>query len=165
MPLRRVYSRIAVDAAESHILTRVLALWQQKKGDRRFPGREELSPRDLVTALPHITLCQVLEGGADFQLRIVGEDVREAYGHHLKGRTLTSLGEEIGPTMLEAYRSVVRSGAPILMRGWFEHDRHQIFQREVLIMPLGGTAVDHILAVGILLPAAVEYVAGEEVAA
>ncbi|HEY3638992.1 MAG TPA: PAS domain-containing protein [Rhizomicrobium sp.] len=150
--MKRVYSQIGLDATESAILKHVLMLWQQKRGERPFPAREQLSPRDLAAALPHLTLCQVLDGGADFQLRIAGEEVLEAYGHHFKGRTLSSLVGEIGDTMLEAYRDVVKHREPILLRGWFEHGEYQLFQREVLIMPLGVDNVDYVLAIGILLP-------------
>lgn len=152
MQLKRVYKQVALDAAENPLLRRVLAVWTVKKGERPFPAREELSPRDLAPALPYLTLSEVLDGGSDFRLRIVGEEVLAAYGHHLKGRTLSSLADEIGGTMLEAYRNVVCHQAPLLLHGWFEHERHQLFQREVLIMPLGRATVDHVLAAGALLP-------------
>jgi len=152
--LKRVYKPIALDAAENPLLRRVLALWTGRKGERVFPAREELSPRDLGPALPYLTLCEVLDGGADFRLRIVGEEVLAAYGHHLKGRTLGSLVDEIGSTMLDAYRGVVSSRTPLLLHGWFEHERQQIFLREVLILPLGSATVDHVLAAGALLPGA-----------
>jgi hypothetical protein len=150
--LKRVYSKIALEAVGKPLLGRVLALWAAKKGERPFPAREELSPRELVRALPYLTLSEVLDGGTDFRLRIIGEEVLAAYGHHLKGQKLTSLVDEIGSTMLEAYRDVVRDRAPLLLRGWFEHGEHQLFQREVLIMPLGHATVDHVLAAGALLP-------------
>ncbi len=154
MILKRVYKPIALDAAENPLLRRVLKLWTDKKGDRPFPAREDLTPRELAPAMPYLTLCEVLDGGADFRLRIVGEEVLAAYGHHLKGRTLGSLVDEIGGTMLDAYREVVRRQAPLLLHGWFEHERRQLFQREVLILPLGAGPVDHLLAAGALLPGA-----------
>jgi hypothetical protein len=150
--LKRIYKPIALDAAENPLLRRVYDLWIAKRNERAFPAREELAPRDLGPALPYLTLCEVLDGGADFRLRIVGEEVLAAYGHHLKGRMLGSLVDEIGTTMLEAYRDVVSRRAPLLLHGWFEHERQQFFQREVLILPLGRESVEHVLAAGALLP-------------
>jgi hypothetical protein len=149
--LKRVYITVALDSAENAIVRQVLAVWQSKRTGRPFPCLSDLSLRELAPALTHVTLCDVIDGGVDFRLRLAGEEVLDAYGHHLKGKLLSSLVEEIGTTMLAAYRMAAQSGTPVLLRGWFEHERKQLFEREVLIVPLGQEKVDHVLAVGVLL--------------
>ncbi|WP_422369284.1 PAS domain-containing protein [Pelagibius sp.] len=54
--------------------------WAGKRGDRRWPSRDDILPSEIPALLPYIVLADVLEGsaseeGAQFRLRLVGTDV------------------------------------------------------------------------------------------
>ncbi|HTT85353.1 MAG TPA: PAS domain-containing protein [Rhizomicrobium sp.] len=154
MELKRVYSETRLSDLEHARLIHVLQVWQQKRKERRFPARADLTPRDLLPALSCVTLCRVVEDGDDFEVRLAGEEVRSAYGGDFRGKRLSHLAAEIGTSMLEAYRNVARRGEAVLLTGSFEHSKDKLMRREVLLMPLGRneSQVDHILGAGTLLP-------------
>ena len=154
MELTRKYRRRPLEALENPLLKNYLSLWQRQRGDKPFPSRNELSPRQLAPVMPHMTLARVVDGGRDLELRIIGNEIVQAYGENYMGRSLSSLRHLVGEEMGDAYHVVVSEGLPVLLEGWFEIANQRCLHREVLLTPLGesGEHVDHVLSVGALSP-------------
>jgi hypothetical protein len=151
--LQRRYARVAIDHLESPVLCQIVHVWDEKRNGRAYPSREELRPHDFSPFLRHLSLARVLDGCDDFEIRIVGDEIVQAYGENLTGRTLSSLGGVVGDAMLDAYHAVVAEGGPILLHGFFEQTRNHHFRREVVLMPLGMDGkVNFVLSGGILMP-------------
>ena len=152
MTLTRKYRIKSLAELESALLRRLLSTWQDKCRDRRFPARTDLHPRDLASVLPHLTLARVVDAGMDFELRIIGNEIVQAYGENFTGKRLSSLDHRIGNEMRDAYHAVVRTAQPVVLEGWFELSAERCFQREVLLTPLGQTddQVDHVMSAGAL---------------
>jgi len=71
---------IALHDLESPVLRKVDGLWQAWRGSARMPPRERLSFRELGGAAKHVSLARVLDGGADYEFRIVGDAHVQALG-------------------------------------------------------------------------------------
>ena len=60
-------------------LRRLYDYWSDKRGDRRWPSRDQILPAEIPSLLPFVVLVDVLGGGLDegphFLLRLVGTDV------------------------------------------------------------------------------------------
>jgi hypothetical protein len=146
---------IAVAEVRSPLLRKGLALWEGQKGARRFPGRAEMSPRLLSGLLRNTVLVKVLDSGAEFEFRIVGDAIVAAQGASLQGMTTAQIDVALpgyGRMLGRAYREVYEAGAPRAYRGWFERgtDGRAFFQ-ETLILPLGadGQPADHLLILAV----------------
>src|SRR5262249_55294607 len=62
---------IPLDAIDNPILQQGLAYWHRLRGQRPYPARADLMPRDLSPLLRHVVLLRVLDGGGDYEYRIV----------------------------------------------------------------------------------------------
>jgi hypothetical protein len=151
--LQRSYSRVPIDHLQSPILHQVKHIWDAKRAGRVYPSRNDLRPHDFASFLRHLSLARVIDGGDDFEMRIIGDEIVQAYGENFTGRTLSSLADLIGEAMLGAYQAVRQEGCPILLQGSFERKHNDHFRREVILMPLGMDAqVEFVLSAGVLMP-------------
>jgi len=127
------------------------ALWNEKRGTRRFPAKHEITPRDIKHYLKDATLLRVLDDGQDFEYRIVGDSHVQAFGRNFQGRrTSTFPGLERLSEL--AHRPVAAEGSPRLLQYFLAFKDYPLYRRETLFLPLGEGVVDHILAAGTLLP-------------
>ena len=153
MQLERRYSRVALDNLTSPVLRQVLGVWDEKRNGRAYPVRDDLRPHDFAPYLRHLSLARVIDGGHDFELRIIGDEIVQSYGENFTGRTLSSITDFVGDAIVSSYHSVLLEQGPILLHGIFERPRDQHFRREVLLMPVGaGGRVEFVLSAGILTP-------------
>jgi len=152
LQLQRRYTRVALDNLQSPVLRHVLGVWDGKRDGRAYPARHDLRPHDFAPYLRHISLARIVDGSDDFELRIIGDEIIQAYGENFTGRTLSSIAESVGEAVVSAYQDVVLEGEPILLQGLFERPSNHHFRREVLLMPLGTDGmVDFVLSAGILM--------------
>ncbi|MBN9558032.1 MAG: PAS domain-containing protein [Alphaproteobacteria bacterium] len=129
--------------------------WCVLRGDRRFPARPDISPRDLGPLLKNIALIRVLDGGHDYEFRVVGDAIVQIQRFLYQGLT-TSLLERKWPGytahMVRIFGRVRRTGEVYAVSGHYEAETSTgAFYHETVFLPLGpddGT-VDHILAVGV----------------
>lgn len=153
MQLERRYARVTLDSLRSPVLRHVLGVWDAKRNGRAHPARRDLRPRDFAPYLRHLSLARVMDGGDDFELRIIGDEIVQSYGENFTGRTLSSIAEFVGDAVVLAYRTVLVEGGPVLLHGFFESPRDHHFRREVLLMPIGAEArVEFVLSAGMLTP-------------
>ncbi|HLY04540.1 MAG TPA: PAS domain-containing protein [Rhizomicrobium sp.] len=155
MQLQRRYARVALDNLHSPVLRHVLRVWDEKRSGRAYPARDDLRPHDFAPHLRHLSLARVIEGSGDFELRIIGDAIVQAYGENFTGRTLSSIAEFVGDAVVAAYHSVVLEGEPIVLYGSFERPRNHHFRRELILLPLGTNGrVEFVLSAGMLMPRA-----------
>lgn len=151
-PLRRELAGIiALDQLQRPIVRRGLEYWRKLKGDRDYPAREHVVPRDIGRLLPNLSLLRLIDGGADYEFRIVGDAHVRSHGVAAQGLRVSDVDRFIpgyGPALKGLYDVVVRERGAIGFRGWFRRgDRKDLFFSESVLMPLGPDAstIDHLL--------------------
>jgi hypothetical protein len=147
---------LSLDEIESVTLRQIVEHWSALRGGRKFPSRNDLAPRNLKNLLRHVTLLRVIDGGADYEFRIVGDVQVQAYGENYSGMRLSEIGAR-HPKFAEGlklfYDGVRMGREPFGYRGWIGRDmpdtRYSF--HEIVLCPLGPTddAVDHILVAGV----------------
>ena len=125
--------------------------WRALCGDRSFPAREQLKPRDIASALSAMSLFKVLEGD-DFQYRIVGDGVVRAYDTRLQNRRLSEIeldSPSFGFFVRPVLTHVAKHRSSLALRGKIGHDapRAHFTHFENALLPLGPSddEVDHVL--------------------
>jgi len=151
--------RIPLGDVESDIVRDAISYWQDLRGSRRFPRRDEIQPRDIRGLLRHICLLKVVDGGADYEYRVIGDAHVIAYGFSMQGKRLSEFDQyspgHHGSVLKRLYDRVVRKGEPYALRGWIERSESQrrYIYSESLFAPLGdGTDVDHVFNVSVYVP-------------
>src|ERR1700691_2614604 len=102
-------ARIDTSDVQSAQLRKAFDLWTRLKGDRPFPARSEISPRDLADFLRNIVLVRVLDGGNEVQFRIVGDAILLAQGQSFQGLTTAEIELRLpgyGKMVKRAYQRV-----------------------------------------------------------
>lgn len=150
----RANQSIALDEIGNALVQRGLDLWNERRGDKAMPSRTDLSPRALSGLLRNTALIRVLDGGDEFEMRIVGDALVQAQGASLQGMTTAEIDLVLpgyGTVLRDVYRHVCDTGEPAAYRGWYvrDADGHALFH-ESLVMPLAdGRFADHLLVVGV----------------
>ena len=141
--------------AQNPLLRRAFELWSTLRGQRRFPRRGEVTPRNMAEFLRNTVLVRVVDGGKDFQFRIVGDAIVQVQGDSFQGMTTAEIDERIpgyGAMLCSVYREICARGEPLAYRGWFVQPHTKMaFFHESIILPIGpdDATVDHILIVGV----------------
>ncbi|MFZ2470173.1 PAS domain-containing protein [Parvibaculum sedimenti] len=126
--------------------------WNEARGQRRMPGWSDISPRAIARHLPLIWSWKYDALADVFIGRLAGEEIVQAFGENLRGKT----GEEFfknrgGEVLLARHRRVVTEPAIYHGQGAvFAHAR-RIVMGERIILPLAedGEEGDGILGVTI----------------
>jgi len=115
-----------------------------------------MTVRALRSLLRNITLLRVIDGGRDYEYRVVGDAYVMAHGISFQGKCwsdLKTLAPRHWATIKPIYDSVVRTGEPLATRGWIERGicTDEFVYCEYVYLPLGTEegVVDHILAVAV----------------
>ncbi len=141
-----------VEEAESHVIQRAIAYWEGLRGTRRFPDRSQVTLRGLGRLAKHAALVRVIDGGADYEFRFIGNEPVAAVGWNFQGRRMNE--PDILPVMRGNYRQqlyneVVRTRLPWLFKcRLVEHASLNLpVSSETVFLPLGPTddAVDYLL--------------------
>lgn len=64
----------------SPVLTDALGYWKSIRGDATFPRRDAMSPEEIVALWPHLLMVDVIDGGADYYIRLFGQNLVNSYG-------------------------------------------------------------------------------------
>jgi hypothetical protein len=147
---------LTLDELESVTLRQIVDHWTTLRGARKFPARADLDPKNLKHLLRHMMLLKVVDGGADYEFRIVGDVQVQAYGKNFSGMRLSEVGEK-HPKFAEGLKllyDAVRVGRYAYgYRGWIGRDMPdtKFSFHELAFCPLGPTddVVDHILIGGV----------------
>ena len=143
---------ISVDLVESEIVRAGVAYWRRLCHGRKYPDRNEITPRDIRGLLRNTVLLRVVDGGRDYEYRIVGDAHVMAHGFCMQGKNLTHLDDYApgyGAILKPLYDSPVRRGTPLALRGWLSigADGSEFLYSESVFLPLGPNeeTVDHVL--------------------
>src|SRR5436190_717479 len=115
VPASAVGTEIDPENLSSEVAREGYRYWLARRGTRDFPARSEIHPADIKAVLPHIILAKVLDGGADFQFRVVGEAVAEAHGLNPINWRVSELDRHaagFSSAVMPAYRRVFETGRP-----------------------------------------------------
>ena len=126
--------------------------WHAIRGDRIVPYRRDFDPIAIPALLSSIWLYRYEHERGDFVCRLAGEDVNEAWGRNIKGRTLREvIGAHDHPMVLERWRRIV--SGPMLHYGFaVERMTNQELRRaERLILPLANDADEICYTIGLSL--------------
>lgn len=146
---------IPLDDVKVPIVCFGLEYWDRVRRSRAFPSRDELQARELGTALPYMVLIGVLDGGDDFLLKIVGDEVCRSYRAPLNQRRASEIAIELpnsAQRWLPLYRQVAVTGIPIAIRlsVGLEAPEINFTEAETVCLPLGPRqdCVDHLVTFG-----------------
>jgi hypothetical protein len=145
---------VTFDELDSPVLRLAADYWLSRRNGRRFPARNDLHPRDMAKILRDTVLVRIIDGGADYEYRIVGDAQAQAYTVPLQGRRISDISVTapwFGQIAASTYDYVRRSGEPLAMRGRVgrEFPEAKFVYNESVFLPLGPSddAVDHLLIV------------------
>jgi len=147
---------VAPETFENPVLRDALAHWQALRGERRYPCKEQVSPRCWLASLKDLVLVKVIDGGADFEYRIVGDRLSQAYSLTRHNRHLSEIAKsspKLASGFEKIYRTCMVSRAPVGIRA--SNGRAVAAVRfhtgEGIAFPLGpdDETVDHILGVSV----------------
>lgn len=145
------FAPVALDDLENPLVRRAVGYWRTLSGTRRFPAREDLDPRTLVPFQPYMIMLKVIDGGADFEYRFVGETQRMAYLRPYTGRRMSDPAN-VSPyskVFFTAYQCIQKTGTPFAIRGWAGKDFAcaTFAYFESVVLPLGpdNEHVDHLV--------------------
>lgn len=143
---------IGLKEAECPAVREGIAHWRRLRGSRRFPSRADLVPRDISSILRHTVLLRVLDQGADYEYRIVGDAHTVAHGFSMQGKRLSQMDKfapGYGPILKTIYDPVVLQRAAFGLRGWISRgeEEPEFIHSESVFLPLGpdDETVDHVL--------------------
>ncbi len=143
---------IGLKEAECPAVRDGIAHWRRIRGSRRFPARSDLSPRDISGILRHTVLLRVLDRGADYEYRIVGDAHTVAHGFSMQGKRLSQMDDYApgyGTILKTIYDPVVLQRAAFGLRGWISRGEGELefIHSESVFLPLGpdDDTVDHVL--------------------
>ena len=144
--------RIALDRLESPAVKRGAAYWNSLRGQRRFPAYEDIHPRDFAAILPNTLLVKVLDGGNDYEARIVGELQTQSYALPFSRKRLSEM-EATSPvycfSLKGLFTHIVEFREPVAVRGQLapEFPNVTFGYFESLFLPLGANddTVDYLL--------------------
>lgn len=132
---------VPLDDLQNPLLRQAVAYWRSVCGTRRFPAREDLDPRELAPLRSHMILIKVLNNGADFEYRFVGEVQLRAYSRPYAGQQLSRPANPsiYSEAFFTGYQYIQQSGNTFAMRGWagkdFTYSNFVYF--ETVVLPLG----------------------------
>ncbi len=146
------FELVTLDELESPAVREGAGYWRTLRGNRRYPARKDILPRDIASILRNMILIKVIDGCSDFEFRIAGDAQVQAHAIPFQGRRLNQL-MQIAPAFCLSLRSifihVVLSGAPAAVRGRMGADfpNAKYTYCESMFLPLGAgdDAVDHLM--------------------
>lgn len=142
------------------VLSEAYGYWRAQRRGRKFPARGDITPRGLNKLLRHTALIAVLDHGADYEYRIVGDACVLAHGYTPQGQRWSQLDTSdsvYAQQCKKIYDTVVRYGRPMAAGGFIAR---KFFNPEsgadllhclLLCLPLGEDAacVDYLITFAI----------------
>lgn len=152
---------VSCETLDSRAVSLALRYWKGLRGSRRFPARDDVTPRNMAPFLRNIVLIRVVDDGTDYEYRIAGDACVQAFGTNFQGMRLTeieSIDAQYGRATRLAYEHVRAMGAPFALRGWVAPSIASLFSyHETVFLPLGESdTVDHLLVASSFTPRAID---------
>ena len=122
-------ARISFDNNPAALFQHVAACWEEIRGANAFPARTDIRPSKLASALPYVSLIELIPGDPpDFLYRLMGQHLIVNAGQNITGMRSSQLPAATpnGRPIYQSYVDCIRSG--------------QVQQRMSSIINLNGTA-------------------------
>jgi hypothetical protein len=150
---------IALDAIESPLVRQGAEYWRRLKGTRSYPARAEMTPREMLPLLRNVVVLRLIDGGADYEYRIVGDAHVISHGFSMQGMKVSDIDKYspgYGPVLKGLYDRAVRRRDVYAFRGWMERGDAQkkYIYSESVFMPMGPdeATIDHVLNFSVYTP-------------
>ncbi len=149
---------VTIAEAKNTVVKGAIAYWQSLRGERRFPMHRELTLRGMASFLPFTVVADVIDDGADYKYRYVGDAERQAFKVYFKGIKLSQVeahAPAFGGVLRKAYDHLRTTGVPFLVQGPSSHSEPDsaLPHHESVFLPLGSEKVEQLLIVGVQVPA------------
>jgi hypothetical protein len=154
---REIGQKIAIDGLESPLLRQAVDIWNTGRGAKAFPTRDQMGPQEMRAFLRNVSLFRVLDGGADFEWRVMGDAAVQAYGRSYQGMNTGELNDVqpgMGDVIKRVCGTVVRERGPLAFRGRLLKGKDSALYQETVMLPLGPdeSIVESILVIGTYTP-------------
>lgn len=152
LPRARIWERSSSVQSLERCGPKAVALyqyWNARRGIRSMPTRADIDPLEMRQWLPRLTLVDVNPDGDQFTYRLVGTKMVDLLGVNPTGRSVESAWpEEVVQDVIDAYRQVVQTRAPIFCQqtGAWLSDQNPSAWAMRLPLSSDGVEVDMILA-------------------
>ena len=149
---------LSIDAVRNPLLKKGVEYWRSLCGERKFPARSEMTLRGMAAILPYAVIVGVIDRGADYEYKYVGDAQRQAFKAYFKGLRVSQIeatAPELGATLRSAYEQVRSLGLPFVVSGRYNPDPSDSKPYyECTFLPLGtnDVVVDHLLIIGVQIP-------------
>ncbi len=132
-----------LDRVQSSVLRQLFQYWDEKRGHRSAPSREDIDPAQMVEFLSNVFLIDVEEEPRRYRVRLMGTALDHWYGRDLTGCHV----DEITDQVLAALDELVMTWEPWLVSGEYvkKSDRAIVYELLALPMSSDGATVNMIL--------------------
>ena len=130
-----------------------LAYWHEIKGETAFPRRADLVPENIVSLWPHLLMVDVIDEGADYHIRLFGQNLVDDYGEQT-GRRVTepTASEQVRERSKALFDFCLRTQAPCYAY-WpvTVSQRRPLVDVEALCLPLSsdGITLDRLMSLNV----------------
>jgi hypothetical protein len=119
-----------------------------------LPGRQHLSPLDIVSLLPRIWMLDVVRTPLRFRYRLIGTGETAAMGRELTGQWIDEAHPEFltNRRISDRYRFMAHCGQPTWRRGparWRRNRLHTTIENCIVPLAADGTNVDILFALSV----------------
>ena len=139
------------EIARDPTLVAIVDYWQSQCREGAPPRPRDIDPILLPPAvLPYVTLLDVIDGGAAFNIRLVGSANASAAGRDFTGKPLdVAMSGDLLAATLERYRAAVTSRRPVLGYAEYAMRDGSSIRNLLMTFPLSsdGVAVDRLFSV------------------
>lgn len=114
-----------------------LAAWLDARGDALVPRRQSFSPITIPGQLPFVWIYALDPERQDFVCQLAGENVNDAWGGSIRGRTIREIVGEIDyPVVRDRWDAIVKQ--PAIQYGALNEQMAslEIWQAERLLLPM-----------------------------
>ncbi len=97
-------------------LRRLYEYWNEKRGDRRAPTRNEINPTEIPDLLGYVNMFDVEDDPRDFRVRLNGTEVTRMMGREITGKLCSEVtpGED-GDRCRRAFEICVNEWSPAIV--------------------------------------------------
>lgn len=155
--IERGFVQVSLDAVKTDpVIDEAYRYWISQRHGRKFPARSDVSPRGLKNLLRYTALIAVIDGGADYEYRIVGDACVLAHGYTPQGMRWSALDTHdsvFASQVRKIYDSTVNAGQPYAAQGYIARQLfapvswNDLVHCTLLCLPLGArdAAVDYLI--------------------
>jgi len=108
----------AVGGSASKVCDFLISYWSEGRDERPMPPADRIDPIGLRPVLGRLLVCEPVDGGADFRIRLYGSGLALEMGRDLTGSRISEIqpGSYVTTFFLACYRAVLLRKAPLYTR-------------------------------------------------